>query len=99
MSRQRHISTQPWPPNATPRIAPRMTSPNAFAPKSRFICVTPHKRTDASAMEIKSHLADRFVASPPPCLVAALVYGPDQGMVRERAGRLARNVVPDLNDP
>ena len=50
-------------------------------------------------MEIKSHLADRFVASPPPTLVAALVYGPDQGMVRERAGRLAKSVVPDLNDP
>jgi DNA polymerase III subunit delta len=50
-------------------------------------------------MEIKSHLADRFVASPPPSLVAALVYGPDQGMVRERAGRLAKSVVPDLNDP
>src|SRR5450755_3189155 len=76
-----------------------MTLPNAFAPKSRFICVTPHKRTDSSAMEIKSHLADRFMASPPPSLVAALVYGPDQGMVRERAGRLAKSVVPDLNDP
>ncbi len=50
-------------------------------------------------MEIKSHLADRFVASPPPSLVAALVYGPDQGMVRERSTRLAKSVVPDLNDP
>jgi DNA polymerase-3 subunit delta len=50
-------------------------------------------------MEIKSHLADRFVASPPPHLVAALVYGPDQGMVRERSQRLAKTVVPDLNDP
>jgi DNA polymerase-3 subunit delta len=50
-------------------------------------------------MEIKSHLADRFVASPPGTLTAALFYGPDQGMVRERAGRLAKHVVPDLNDP
>ena len=50
-------------------------------------------------MEIKSHLADRFVARPPAGLVAALVYGPDQGMVRERASALARSVVPDLNDP
>ncbi len=50
-------------------------------------------------MEIKSHLADRFVARPPADLVAALVYGPDQGMVRERAAALARSVVADLNDP
>ncbi len=50
-------------------------------------------------MEIKSHLADRFIARPPAGLVAALVYGPDQGMVRERAAALARSVVPDLNDP
>ena len=50
-------------------------------------------------MEIKSHLADRFVARPPAELVAALVYGPDQGMVRERAAALAKSVVPDLNDP
>src|SRR5258706_8806223 len=50
-------------------------------------------------MEIKSHLADRFVARPPADLIAALVYGPDQGMVRERASALAKSVVPDLNDP
>jgi DNA polymerase-3 subunit delta len=50
-------------------------------------------------MEIKSHLADRFVAKPPPSLLAALVYGPDQGMVRERATALAKTVAPDLNDP
>jgi DNA polymerase-3 subunit delta len=50
-------------------------------------------------MEIKSHLADRFVAKPPPSLIAALVYGPDQGMVRERATTLAKTITPDLNDP
>ena len=36
---------------------------------------------------------------PPPGLVAALIYGPDQGLVRERADKLARTVVPDLSDP
>ncbi|HEY4264060.1 MAG TPA: DNA polymerase III subunit delta [Micropepsaceae bacterium] len=50
-------------------------------------------------MDIKSHLADRFVSAPPSTLVAALFYGPDQGMVRERAARLAKSVVPDLSDP
>jgi len=50
-------------------------------------------------MEIKSHAADRFVARPPADLVAALVYGPDQGLVRERATQLAKSVVSDLADP
>jgi DNA polymerase-3 subunit delta len=50
-------------------------------------------------MEIKSHAADRFVARPPADLVAALVYGPDQGLVRERATVLAKSVVSDLADP
>jgi DNA polymerase-3 subunit delta len=50
-------------------------------------------------MEVKSNAADRFVTRPPADLVAALVYGPDQGLVRERAAALAKSVVPDLNDP
>jgi DNA polymerase-3 subunit delta len=50
-------------------------------------------------MEIKAHQADRFVANPPPGLAAALIYGPDQGSVRERATVLAKTIVPDLNDP
>jgi DNA polymerase III subunit delta len=50
-------------------------------------------------MEVKSHQADRFVARPPKEIIAALVYGPDQGLVRERAEALAKTVVPDLKDP
>jgi DNA polymerase III subunit delta len=49
-------------------------------------------------MIVKSHEADRFVAKPPPKIAAALVYGPDQGLVRERAEALALSVVTDLND-
>jgi len=49
-------------------------------------------------MIVKSSDADRYVAHPPAALVAALVFGPDQGLVRERAERLARTVVPDLGD-
>src|SRR5258706_11054932 len=75
--------------------------PNASAPSLRSICAEPRIRPpgDRTDMEIKSHLADRFLARPPLGLVAALVYGPDQGMVRERAAALARSVVPDLSDP
>jgi DNA polymerase-3 subunit delta len=49
-------------------------------------------------MIVKSHEADRFVAKPPPKIAAALIYGPDQGLVRERAEAMALGVVPDLND-
>jgi DNA polymerase-3 subunit delta len=50
-------------------------------------------------MIVRNHEADRFVAAPPKALVAALVYGPDAGLVQERAEKLARKVVPDLTDP
>jgi len=50
-------------------------------------------------MEVKTQNADRFIAKPPANLVAALVFGPDHGVVRERANALARSVVPDLADP
>ena len=43
--------------------------------------------------------ADRFAAKPPSHIKAALVFGPDQGLVRERAQALAKSVVADLSDP
>lgn len=49
-------------------------------------------------MIVKSSEADRFSAHPPANLAAALVFGPDQGLVRERSERLAKTVVPDLSD-
>ena len=50
-------------------------------------------------MIVKSHEADRYVASPPKGLTVALVYGPDAGLVQERAEKLLKSVVPDLTDP
>jgi len=50
-------------------------------------------------MIVRARDADRFVARPPPQLVAALLFGPDQGLVRERARLLAQTVVSDLSDP
>jgi len=43
--------------------------------------------------------ADRFSAAPPMQLRAALVYGPDSGLVQERVERLLKSVVNDLSDP
>jgi DNA polymerase-3 subunit delta len=50
-------------------------------------------------MIVKSHEADRYAAKPPKDLAIALVYGPDAGLVQERAEKLLKSVVPDLTDP
>ena len=49
-------------------------------------------------MIIAARDADRFAAAPPKTLRAALVFGPDAGLVRERAEKLMKSVVPDLGD-
>lgn len=50
-------------------------------------------------MKIPAARADGFAARPDPAARAVLLYGPDAGLVRERADRLARTVVEDLGDP
>jgi DNA polymerase-3 subunit delta len=50
-------------------------------------------------MIIKSSESDRAVKHPPKGMVAALVYGPDAGLARERSETLLKTVVDDLNDP
>jgi DNA polymerase-3 subunit delta len=49
-------------------------------------------------MIVKPSDADRYAANPPKSLVAVLVFGPDSGLVRERAETLMKTVVDDLND-
>ena len=49
-------------------------------------------------MIVKSSEADRYVAHPPKDLQAALIFGPDAGLVRERAETLMKTVAPDLSD-
>ena len=50
-------------------------------------------------MQVKSAAVDAFIARPDPSARALLVYGPDQGLVRERADALTAFVAPDLKDP
>jgi DNA polymerase-3 subunit delta len=50
-------------------------------------------------MIVKAADADRFCTRPPAGISALLLYGPDQGLVRERAEAAAKSVVPDLTDP
>ena len=48
-------------------------------------------------MIVKSSEADRLAKNPPRGLVAALVYGPDSGLVRERSVTLLKTVVDALH--
>jgi len=50
-------------------------------------------------VKVAATRADAFVGRPDPKIAAVLLYGPDRGLVRERAETLARAVVDDPADP
>ncbi|OIN86165.1 MAG: DNA polymerase III subunit delta [Alphaproteobacteria bacterium CG1_02_46_17] len=50
-------------------------------------------------MKLTFRQIEPFLKNPDPAARAILVYGPDQGMVKERAALLGKKVVADLNDP
>ena len=50
-------------------------------------------------MKISPAKVEQFLRSIDPELYGVLVYGPDEGLVRERSESLARLIVSDLNDP
>ncbi|MGH7013205.1 MAG: DNA polymerase III subunit delta [Stellaceae bacterium] len=49
-------------------------------------------------MKLEPRRIESFLAAPDPTIRACLVYGPDRGLVGERAARLTRAVVPDPKD-
>lgn len=50
-------------------------------------------------MKLAFKQIDAFLKKPDASLPVVLVYGPDEGLVRERADHLAKLVTPDLKDP
>jgi DNA polymerase-3 subunit delta len=50
-------------------------------------------------VKIATRDIERFIGQPDPAVRAVVVYGPDEGLVRERSERLARAVVSDPTDP
>ena len=50
-------------------------------------------------MKLPAGRVEAFLRRPDPEIRAVLLYGPDAGLVRERADALARTVCPDLRDP
>lgn len=50
-------------------------------------------------MKLAGGRVERFLDAPDAGMRAVLIYGPDAGLVRERADRIAAAIVPDRNDP
>ncbi|HUK60618.1 MAG TPA: DNA polymerase III subunit delta [Stellaceae bacterium] len=50
-------------------------------------------------MKLTGARIQRFIAAPDAAIRAVLVFGEDEGLVRERAKRIAQSIVPDLADP
>ncbi|MGA2941339.1 MAG: DNA polymerase III subunit delta [Xanthobacteraceae bacterium] len=48
---------------------------------------------------LKANEVDSFVARPDPKRPVVLVFGPDSGLVSERANALVKSAVDDINDP
>src|SRR5215813_4098539 len=56
-------------------------------------------RAISAMVALRSNQIDAFMAKPNPAQPVVLVYGPDAGLVRERAEALIRAAVDDVNDP
>lgn len=50
-------------------------------------------------MKLTWKTIEKFLKSPDPKARVVLVYGPDHGLMRERALKIAKTVTPDLDDP
>ncbi|MBP2229875.1 DNA polymerase-3 subunit delta [Azospirillum agricola] len=50
-------------------------------------------------MKLQARAIDGFLRKPDPKIRAVLLYGPDSGLVRDRAQTLGKTVVDDLADP
>lgn len=50
-------------------------------------------------MKLTYRQIEPFVKNPDPAARVIVIYGPDAGLVSERAEIIAKTVVPDLNDP
>jgi DNA polymerase III subunit delta len=50
-------------------------------------------------MKVLAKNTESFVKKPAPEALAILVYGPDEGLVRERLSLLTKHIVADVNDP
>ncbi|HEY8189756.1 MAG TPA: DNA polymerase III subunit delta, partial [Micavibrio sp.] len=50
-------------------------------------------------MKLQAKQIEPFIKSPDPKAAAILIYGPEEGLMKERVKALGLTVVKDLNDP
>lgn len=50
-------------------------------------------------MKLTARNIDSFIKKPDPAARVVLIYGPDNGLMRERSQKIALTIVKDLNDP
>ncbi|HRJ61497.1 MAG TPA: DNA polymerase III subunit delta, partial [Azospirillaceae bacterium] len=50
-------------------------------------------------MKLQGRGVDAFLRKPDPAVRAAVIFGPDAGLARERAETLGKLICPDLTDP
>ena len=75
------------------RAPENTTAPDPFAATAwRKVALPPDMKLTAQRIE-------GFLRRPDPAVIAVLLYGPDQGLVRERADRLVATVAGDVTDP
>src|ERR1700741_1664242 len=83
-------------PSATPRIAPAKRSQKTSAPAWRPISLL---EPSSQLVALRGKDIDAFLARPDPDRPIILLYGPDAGLVRERADALLASAVDDPKDP
>ncbi len=90
-------SASPAPaPSATPRIAPPRRSRRISRPGWRR---SSPPAPDRPLVALRGKEIDAFLARPDAGRPIILLYGPDAGLVRERADALLASAVDDPNDP
>ena len=50
-------------------------------------------------MKLTFREIEPFVKKPNPAARVVLIYGPDDGLMRERSKMISQSIVKDLNDP
>src|SRR6185437_1161740 len=81
-------------PSATPRTVQPRKSPPISRPGWHLISLAA-----ADLVALRGREIDAYLARPDAARPIVLLYGPDMGLVRERADALIASAVDDLNDP
>ncbi|SFP12770.1 DNA polymerase III, delta subunit [Mesorhizobium sp. NFR06] len=86
------------PPSGLPAISPTRGEITLLAAASPFTLPPPHANSPRMAQK-KGYEVDSWLARPDPAMAIVLFYGPDRGLVAERAKTFAAKTGLPLDDP